>query len=285
MSNFGRVPVVALSYLDKNKAVPKELLVNYDTGDIYIKSVDGVSPDIDITASIRSKLTNLDGNTIDLDIDGIGTIRVSDIIVDIIDAIDNGLDVIEEESSNISYTEKQGTLDNKSLENKNEHIQIKDYDEAETLTLPYKDGDGILRWVSLLELAQLNRLQDMDNQNPADGKASTVDYILPVNDKVNLLMDKRQKTINPQNNTLNIILPKTIDEYAVVEWLLILGNNLPDFIFPGNVVWQYTNFNTPTVNNTTSKYTFETFDNGKTWLGKFIQYGLELNTPPEWNNI
>lgn len=39
--SFSRVPLIPLSYEDKDKAVTKELLVDYETGNVYIKNING----------------------------------------------------------------------------------------------------------------------------------------------------------------------------------------------------------------------------------------------------
>lgn len=264
---FGRIPIQPLDYKDNIKRIGKELLVNYETGDIYISKADKTL--IDITKPIRDKLNNLSSDTIELNIDGIGKITLTNLAIQMIKKIDESIDIIDEGSNSIKYYEKNDLLDGISLESKKQIIQIKDFDIAEPFTIPRKNKDGKLEWVSLLNIVQDGKPQnelpsEVDNK---DGLMYTVDEIYAQINKIYLRLDRRQKTINPQEKTLYILLPTDLlDEYGRVDWLLSCGNNVPTLNFQDNVRFEINPNSYPSLMNNTIIYTFETYDFGVNWL-------------------
>ena len=79
-NNYARIPIVPLSYNDRNKAIPRELLVDYSNGTIYIVSEDG-STLYNVTSNIAAELQRLgieiDSSNITVEITGTdGTVDV-----------------------------------------------------------------------------------------------------------------------------------------------------------------------------------------------------------------
>ena len=67
-----RIPVIALPYSERQKAVPKELLIDYETGNIYVVSATDKSIIFNITEKILQKLDSVTGDKIIVNIEGVG---------------------------------------------------------------------------------------------------------------------------------------------------------------------------------------------------------------------
>lgn len=82
MSPYGRVPIIALSYDERDKAVPKELLVDYDTGKIYVVSAYDKTVIFDLTQEISNYLleAGVNGDNLVVNIDGVGEVNLEEII-------------------------------------------------------------------------------------------------------------------------------------------------------------------------------------------------------------
>ena len=126
MPRYTRIPVIPESYDNRQRAVCKELLVNYDTGDIYIVSKDDPSVLIDVTNKIKESIKNIEGANIEVTIEGIGTINLQELMKQMNETAKSSLKAIPTGDS-IKYVTDKAVLDNKSLEinHKANKIQIK----------------------------------------------------------------------------------------------------------------------------------------------------------------
>lgn len=271
-------PVICLDYNNKQNAVKKEMIINYSTGDIYIASPNDPSVLIDVTAKIKESVQNIQGDNIPVTIDGIGVITLNKLLIEIINKVDNGLEVEALGSSGIKYLLKPGSVDDTTIiQDDDSVIKIKGFNEASTLMIPRKGEDGGLEWVTLTQLAQDVANAAQDAPNPIDGLSEKIYTIEATNQKIYLRMDARQKTINPQQTNLNVILPVIVDDYANAVWLLQLGNNVPKLNFDSNVIFEYNGYYQPVNPNSYYLYKFETFDAGATWLGKYRPFNIPLS--------
>lgn len=78
--NKGRIPIIPLSYSERDKAVKKELLVDYDNGKIYVVSAHDKSIIYDLTRQVAEYLAEvgLSADKLFVDINGIGIINLGD---------------------------------------------------------------------------------------------------------------------------------------------------------------------------------------------------------------
>lgn len=266
-----RFPVIALDYNDKAKAIKYEMIINYSTGDIYINLPNGTL--LDITASIKEQIANMQGDNLPVTIEGIGVVTLSTILLSMIQKIDNQIDVLDEGQDNINYLPIPGTLDKASLSQTSDSIiQIKGFNDAGSLTIPRKNSAGTnVEWVSLEQMIQDNN-EDPNSYDPTDGQSGKVDTIEATNGKLYLRLDKKQKTINPRQEVINVIIETIVDEYGYIDWLLKVGTNVPILRFDSNVIFEYNNDTQPVDANAYYLYKFETFDSGTTWLAKYTQF-------------
>lgn len=138
--NFStRIPVQPLPYENKALATERELIVNYNDGSMYIVSENGEL--IDITAKLSEQIKNANASNSDITIEGLGTIKLARL-----------LQLLWE--NRIQFTTKEGisacipkgiNADFKSVEVKDNTLQIANYDDASDNTIPVK-VNGRLYW-------------------------------------------------------------------------------------------------------------------------------------------
>lgn len=138
--NFStRIPVQPLPYENKALATERELIVNYNDGSMYIVSENGEL--IDITAKLSEQIKNANASNSDITIEGLGTIKLARL-----------LQLLWE--NRIQFTTKEGisacipkgiNADFKSVEVKDNTLQIANYEDASDNTIPVK-VNGRLYW-------------------------------------------------------------------------------------------------------------------------------------------
>jgi len=275
MAKLGRIPISPLDYKDKHLAKPKELVINYETGDIYIASPTGEL--IDVTSEIKNAIDNIGGDKIEITIPGLGTINLTEYLIQIKTAIDNSLQVVDSNRT-MHYIPKASKLDGSSIESKYSFIQIVGFDTARELTVPQKKNGSIV-WTDLPIAG--------DNPDGSGGgipdnedstKSTRVEKIEPVNGRVNLKAIKRQMTTNMHENA-TIILPKTLDEFCEIYWHIITYSFKPEFKFGENILFRNNRGVQPAANSH-QIYKFITWDAGNTWMAEYSAYG-EIGTGSE----
>ena len=280
MPRYTRIPVIPESYDNKQRAVCKELLVNYDTGDIYIVSKDDPTTLIDVTAKIKESIKNIEGANIEIDIEGIGKINLEELMKQMNDNVKTSVKAIPTGES-IKYITDKAVLDTKSLEinKKYNTVQIKGFKEADENTMLVK-RNGVAVWLPVITSDSTND-EDKDNPssslgnsstpiNPDDGLSSKCHILDPSDHKLYLLASKRQKTIMP-TSYFKVILPTPMDERTDIEWLVTTDEkNTPEVTFPTNLFWDEI-FDT-LIPSTMHVFKFSTWDCGRTWAASFRKY-------------
>lgn len=264
---LGRTPIVLLNYKDKHKAVERELIMNYENGNLYILQNGQL---INITTKLIDTINNF-SNDMSVNIEGIGSIKLNDILLDLINnkakcvhakIYDDSIDIIR------SITE----LDNKSIEQTSKSIQMKGFDTATDNAIAIK-RNGQVEWVDFGELLVLPG----NEENPIDGLKGSIIEVQPVNDTIYLSASRKQKTINLKNST-NVILPKTLDQYSRMDWCVITNNIAPILNFPNNIIWKNDSINSNILKEQSFHiYIFESWDNGKKWLGSRYDYSTNYS--------
>lgn len=80
LNDRARIPVIPLSYADRHLAVEKELIVDYETGKIYIISSQNKEVIFDITELIKKEASEAAGDKITVEIEGLGKVNIGDIL-------------------------------------------------------------------------------------------------------------------------------------------------------------------------------------------------------------
>ena len=285
MAINSRYPVIALDYAEKDKAVKKELLVDYNTGNIYVVSATDKTIIFDITKKIQERITELDTKNMVVEITGIGIVNLTEYL-NLLNEKMNNMVTIKDPGQDFAYIIRDNTIDNKSLKIFNGIIQMDSYKAADNLSIPQKTSTG-LRWMPVEELVQnisRNESDNGDGYSEVDGNLKKVPLLVNDNNKI-YLNSHAQKSYNLTGNFANVYLPTTVDEYSIIKWeimqpqqniKLILESNvyidtkmLDKFIPMIAIEYEKPNFavtiNKTGVSNMKYLFIFQTFDYGKSW--------------------
>ena len=255
----GRIPVIALPYSEKHKAVPKELLVDYETGNIYVVSATDKSVIFNITSKILEKLDSVTGDKIIVNIEGIGNVNLQEYINSLKLEFDDMV-TISDEGKDI-YIPKEERLDNFSLESKFKRIQIKNFETAENGMIPQKYNNTI-RWIYPPE-SDADTGSGGNDSDPTDGLETEIIPVEPIEGKIFLRASRRLVTKNLTRDVL-LILPRTLDQYCEIYWNMRAYQYKPTIKFGSSIL-----FNGPyqPSENAFNIYKFATWDGGGTWFG------------------
>ena len=268
MKMNSRIPVIALDYAQRHKAVPKELLIDYETGHIYVVSANDKSIIFDITSKILEKLDSVTGDKIIINIEGIGEVNLQEYINQI--KLDLEDVVIISEEDNDLYIPRDERLDGLSIESKYRRIQIKDFDTAKNGMIPQKYNNKI-RWVYPQQENQDSGRPG--TPDPNDGVETRVFLIEPIEGKLFLRASRRLKTKNLQKDAL-VVLPRTLDQYTEIYWNVRTYAYKPTLRFSDSVL-----FNTPyqPIENADHVYRFSTWDGGESWYAGVSVYNRDIS--------
>lgn len=272
-----RTPVIALPYSERHKAVPKELLIDYETGNIYVVSADDKSVIFDITSKIFEQIENMSGDNIEITIEGIGTVKLTEIIKQLQLDIANSVQVIET-GEDMHYVGRENVLDSKSVDVVNRNIEIKGFSEAEPLMIPRKGTNGKIEWVNMPMVPDHGQSGNGDiipPGDPDDGQITDVFLIEPVNDRLYLRPTRRQKSINIDKNCI-VILPRILDTFSEIEWYFVTNNFAPMLRFTNNVTWANVTDTQPKPNSQ-HVYKFKSWDAGENWVAELVHYNKSAN--------
>lgn len=272
-----RIPVIALPYSERHKAVPKELLIDYETGNIYVVSATDKSVIFNITSKILEKLDSVTGDKIVVDIEGIGEINLEQYINQLKLDLDDMV-IISDEGKDI-YIPKEERLDSFSLESKYKRIQIKDFETAENGMIPQKYNNKI-RWIYPPN-SWMDTEEDNGASDPNDGLETKIVPVEPVEGKIFLRASRRLITKNLQRDCL-VVLPRTLDQYCEIYWNMRAYVYKPTLKFGSGIL-----FNGPyqPSENAYHIYKFSTWDGGETWFGTLETFNIGLDNKPSDNNI
>ncbi len=230
-SNIGRIPTIPMDYNNNDKSVKGELMIDWENRTLFAKTLDGQiihigEPQINI--EISQKL-------------GVGF------------------------TYGIHPLPMRWEFDTRCINFINKVVQLRDYNTAESLTVPFKDSTGVLNWMNRYEIGASSMVRAAKTINKGN------------NNMVVLIAGTFNKSKNLEGH-VDIKLPTNLSEsYNRIVWRLTTNENI-DFSFPDfDVSWEYNN--DPFKANTTRTYEFETWDNGTSWTGKYIN---NEGTQPSW---
>lgn len=268
MNHNSRIPVIALPYSEKHKAVPKELMVDYETGNIYVVSATDKSVIFDITAKILSMIDKLNGNNISVDIEGIGKVNLVELLEQIKLQLEDAVLVDDEGTADI-YIPREERLDSVSIESKYKKIQLTGFEKAENGMIAQKFDNG-LRWIYPPQPGDIGLNPDNPGMpNPDDGLSTKVHLIEPVEGKIFLRASRRQKTVNLARD-VQVILPRILDEFTEVYWFMRSYTVRPKLVFEDRV--HFNDINIQPDSNSSHIYKFVTWDSGENWFAEVEKY-------------
>ena len=255
-----RIPMIALDYSEKDKAVKKEIMIDYTNGAIYVVSSYDKNVIFNLTDSIMQiiKEQGLEAGDMTIYIEGVGDLNLGDVINQL---YGNQVEIVDTDPNGI-YIGKQYQYDLKSVLVKDSKIQIKDFDIAPERTIPQKFG-GVIRWVPIEEATS--------GDTPDSG--SVVAIVPDSNKNIALQASGKQYTLLGQDEEVYTVqLPTIATAYNRFVWNLTITDLVPTVTFPSNVKWEYDS-DTSLQANTSNIIELTTWDQGMTWLGRNVSYG------------
>lgn len=284
--NEMRTPVIALDYNDKHKAIEKEIMIDYKTGNIYVVSASDRNVIFDVTSKILNQLESVKGENVEVIIEGVGKINLTKFLNTIRLELNKNIKA-HHLSDEVSYFAKPNLVDSRSLNIVNNDIQIKGFRDAEPGSFLVKDNHGNLVWSKLFEAdgkISLGTKESGDKgsiigpSNPEDGNILTAIDTIPYNGKAYLQASRRQMTVEPYDN-LTVVLPKNIlDRYSEIQWMLITSSEFcPKLDFAGNIFWDNSQDTQPKINSH-NLYTFKTWTGGEKWIATADTYNNDSFT-------
>nr|DAI13100.1 MAG TPA: hypothetical protein [Caudoviricetes sp.] len=276
--NKARTPVIALDYKDKHKAIEKEILIDYENGGhIYVVSATDREVIFDVTKNILNSLELVTGEHIEVEIEGVGRVNLTEFLNTVKVEINRGIKA-HPISDEVSYISKNNVYDHRSIDVRNNDVQLKGFREAPVGTFPIKGKDGKISWVKLADDFQGTNLsgieRDRDHKdiigpsNPDNGQRLEASDNPPYNGKVYLRSSRNQVTTDPMEN-LVVVLPKdTLDRYSRIRWMLLTSEEFcPELKFDGKIQWD-NSMDTQPAKGSHNLYTFETWTGGEMWIGR-----------------
>lgn len=275
ITDKARIPVIALSYNDRDIAKEKELLIDYEKGGIYVVDAEDRTIIHDLTKYIADNyLSQIDGNSTYVDISGIGIVNLATIIKLL---YDSRVNMVNQYDDSVAIP-VDASLDNQSITIFNNKVEVYGFHNAKPLATPRVSEDGSrIEWVGGVEEDKIG--DDLDNVDdppggyePPLGAKQNVVYIYPTDDTIILYNKPQQFTaINYSEYSEFIVkFPLTMMQYAKFYWRLDTEVAI-GLKWYNNLTWL-----NPRPNNTAEHniYIFEcqTWDYGNTWIISYINY-------------
>ena len=287
ITDKARIPVIALSYSDKDIAVEKELLIDYEKGGIYVVDAKDRRIIHDLSKLIAENyLDNINGDNTYITIEGIGLINLADILRILWESrIELRMDADEA----VSLPEGV-TFDNASVTIAGKRVEVYGFHAAKPLSTPRVSEDGKrIEWVGGVEEERPGG--DIGNVDeppggfePPLGAKQNVLYIYPKDDTIILYNKPQQYTPIKEalSKTYTIKFPLTMMQYSQFYGRLDASVAF-NMTWPNNLTWLNPRPNSTAEDNI---YIFEcqTWDYGNTWIISYINYAyieqkIEENLP------
>lgn len=352
LTKLTRYPIIALPYDRRDEAFPRELMIDYDSGAIYVK--DEYGNIMELSSKINASSVYIRDENGDI-------VSLETLLHKLMTSL---LDVKEVREMAIFKIPNEAQFDLKSVILKNNLVQIYNFDHAQEDSIPMKVNDRVV-WVNkqtFLESAGLgisaessfdildlpiqselpfqsvtiSNAEDIDG-NPVpdangaytvsptsndvwtrtigEGNVFTATYSSVSNtwtithpsitigyatvqatnsayNELTLIENKKQQTAVPSGLELNVFLPESTGDltYSKIIWKVLTTGEAPVFNFmttsngqaiaANNIIWEFANDNQVTDGQPSVEvhnfYTFETWDNGRTWFGRVLIMGKHL---------
>lgn len=231
----GHIPIITIDYKDKDLAKEKELVVDFESGNLYIVSKDDDTVLINLLEVLaHDYLTNINGNKTWITIAGIeGAVNLSYILGEINRYKIERL-IAEDEDTAIKGQLDTIRYDQISIEEDN-FVFLKDFDEAGDLAIPRKSADGtMIEWVSAKD-------EGLDPGEPSLGARENIIDIYPTprepDQNVFVLYTKpyARSTVET-GGTYYVRLPKSVPTFHDITWKVRIKEK-SILIFDDNIDW------------------------------------------------
>lgn len=265
MSILSRIPTIPLDYSERDKAIEKELLVDYGTGKIYVVSSYDRTVIFDLTSKISEYLqqTGISGDSLTVNIEGLGNVDLGSIISLLYNQ--EGATMVEEVDPLVVQMPSSGyQYDLKSVLIKDSKVQIYGFDEAPDGSIPQKSA-GIVKWTTVDSAA-----------------SNSVTKLLPADGIIQLTEACNQMVTIEDNDTYIIVPPFVSSGCNQIRLNLTVNCDLdPIITFSDNIVWQSgvirwtTDVDTPDFcGKSVNIITLTTWNEGNTWLAKIDNFDM-----------
>lgn len=248
----GRIPLIALDYNKRQLAQKKELMVDYETGNLYVVSATDKTKIFDITSQIV-KLINISmpGDSIVVNIDGVGKVNLKDYLDDF---RANSMQGSSEKEKNLiaNYF-----YDYDSIVNKNGKIQVNDFDKAEERSVPTKIN-GVLRWID----PDCNKL---------------IDKQAVYNSTITLKAHYTETDL--AEGCIVSLHPISGAAVSKLIWKVNVSDVQPSIKFSTNNVLLEFDTDMSLKPHTVNVFEFQTWDNGLTWLETVRRFNKDIAAP------
>lgn len=158
-----RIPVQPLPYENRALATERELLVDYKDGKLFVVSDTGQI--IDISAKLAELVQNGNSSNSEITIEGLGTVKLARLLELL---WENRITFTASEQTGV-YLPRNKQVDFKSIEIKDNKIQVSNFDMADNNTIPIKIGDTIY-W-------RRAATADSTELHPVQGDGNSIDYV------------------------------------------------------------------------------------------------------------
>lgn len=268
--NLHRIPVRPLPYSDRDIALTRELVIDYDRGNLYITDKEDPSILIDITKLIADAyLSTINGDATNITING-EEYNLAQLLA-----------MLKKEKFRILNSGDQIAIptsthiDQLSLAVKDNMIQLYGFDTAGDYARPMKK-DGFIYWEEMEDNGDIREPQPGDKDNTI--------LILPTNDKI-VLYNKPQmrtyvsKILYPK---YTIEMPFSRPTYSQMKLKFDAFKEDVFIQWPTNLVWI-----DPEVVvipcHQTYIFSFDTWDSGRTWNVNHFHYSSSTIDPNDPN--
>lgn len=269
MRDITRTPIIPLDFQQQARAVTREVIIDYDKGEIY--AVDPIDNKklINLTNRIKQEVFNylekLQGNQITditntyVTIEDVGRVNIADFLKFLSEY--GGVDAFP--VNNGEPLALRGLrYDNASIVTYSDRVAVAGFDEAGNNYVPVKKN-GTIQWTPI------SNLPTPDGYTPNKYDINDITIKKGV---INLTENPIQMTTDI-NCLAELRFPADLDtRYCIIKWITSVEKiNHAGIIFPNNIIWRYSNEPNYT-KGVIYIYEFETFDGGKTWYGKRHTY-------------
>ena len=271
-----RIPVIALSYEDKDIAKKKELLVDYKKGGIYVVDAEDRTIIHDLSKLIAENYLNkIDGNNTYVTIEGIGLVNLADILKILYDSRIQLINIVDD----VISLPKEVSFDNRSIGIAGYSVEVFGFHNAKPLSIPRVSEDGSrIEWVNGVEDERPGGDIGIANEPPGGfepplGAVQNVLYIYPTEDNI-ILYNKPQQFTAINEALLEKYLiktPLTQMQYAKFEWRLDTEVDL-NLVWEDNLIWITPKPEGALIAGSTHIFSMNTWDYGNTWIVRYIGY-------------
>lgn len=257
-SSMARIPVRPLPYADKDLAMTREIIIDYDKGNIFISDKDDPSILIDITKLIAdSYLSNINGDNTNVTING----EVYNLAELLTELKRNKITILNSADSQAIPASVNYDHDSVSIEDN--VVSLFGFKAAANNSKPMKK-DGALVWLSPEDQG--------DPGEPKPGANINVIDIIPTNNSIVLYAKPFMNTtiVTSPITSFLMKLPKSQPKFARIKWKLDTAIAL-SLSFSSNMTWIDDDImGTPVEKRITAASTYliemETWDFGETWI-------------------